>query len=63
MHGTLFLSAKHRKPVNKTFAIVFWVFIPTESLYSFLCICFLSYECNTLIHTTACDFFYTDHMK
>lgn len=23
MHGTLFLSAKHRKPLNKIFAIVF----------------------------------------
>lgn len=24
MHGTLFLSAKHRKPLNKIFAIVLW---------------------------------------
>lgn len=25
MHGTMFLSAKHRKPLNKIFAIVFCV--------------------------------------
>lgn len=27
MHGTLFLSAKHRKPLNKIFAIVFFLLL------------------------------------
>lgn len=30
MHGTLFLSAKHRKPLNKIFAIVFCLFMWEE---------------------------------
>lgn len=34
MHGTLFLSAKHRKPLNKTFAIVSCVFVPTEESHN-----------------------------
>lgn len=54
MHGTLFLSAKHRKPLNKIFAIVFCVFVQMEKVNSSLRICIMLYnEHSTLIYTTS----------
>lgn len=63
MHGTLFLSAKHRKPLNKIFAIVLCVFVSMANVNSSLCTCPALYnEHGALISTTLHDL-YSDPMK
>lgn len=54
----LFLSAKHRKPLNKIFAIVLCVFVSMENVNSSLCTCPALYnEHGALISTTLHDLY------
>ena len=56
MHGTLFLSAKHRKPLNKIFAIVSRVCVCVDKADSSPCACPELYdERSALISTAFCD--------
>lgn len=62
MHGTLFLSAKHRKPLNKIFAIVLQR-VCTEKVNSSVCICIVLYNEHSALVYAAWHDLYADLVK
>lgn len=59
----LFLSAKHRKPLNKTFAIVLSVFVSMESVNSSLYTCPALYNEHGAFISTTLHALYSDHKR